>query len=62
MTISGEVLRFMQQYRAIIYAVLVLLIINFKPAGLLGEWELTPANLKRIVSRGARAKSPREVE
>lgn len=57
-----EVLRFMQQYRAIIYAVLVLLIINFKPAGLLGEWELTPANLKRIVSRGARAKSPREVE
>ncbi len=57
-----EVLRFMQQYRAIIYAVLVLLIINFKPAGLLGEWELTPANIRRIISRSARAKSTREVE
>lgn len=30
-----------------IYAVLVLLIINFKPSGLLGEWELTPRNLAR---------------
>ncbi|MEA4999235.1 MAG: branched-chain amino acid ABC transporter permease [Candidatus Limiplasma sp.] len=56
-----EVLRFLQNYRAIIYAVLVLLIINFKPAGLLGEWELTPANLKRIVARGNRAKQPKEV-
>ncbi len=46
-----EMLRFLQSYRAIIYAVLVLLIINFKPAGLLGEWELTPANLRRLFRR-----------
>jgi len=29
--------------------VLVLLIINFKPSGLLGEWELTPRNVKESV-------------
>lgn len=57
-----EVLRFMQNYRSIIYAVLVLLIINFKPAGLLGEWELTPKNLRRIVSRGATHKQHKEAE
>ncbi len=56
-----EVLRFLLNYRAIIYAVLVLLIINFKPSGLLGEWELTPANVKRIFHRGNRRKQPREV-
>lgn len=46
-----ELLRFLQNYRAIIYAVLVLLIINFKPSGLLGEWELTPAGVRRLFSR-----------
>ncbi len=57
-----EVLRFLQNYRAIIYAVLVLLIINFKPAGLLGEWELTPRNIRRIIARARRSKQPGEVD
>jgi branched-chain amino acid transport system permease protein len=35
-----EVLRGLANYRSIIYAILVLLIINFKPSGLLGEYEL----------------------
>lgn len=43
-----EVLRFLQDYRSIFYAVLVLLVINFKPSGLFGEWELSPRNIKRI--------------
>lgn len=43
-----EVLRSLSSYRYIIYAVLVLMIINFKPSGLFGEWELTPKNLKRL--------------
>ncbi len=47
-----EVLRFLQNYRAIIYAVLVLLIINFKPSGLLGEWELTPRGVRNLFTRG----------
>ena len=41
-----EVLRALSQYRIVFYAVLVLLVINFKPAGILGEWELTASNLK----------------
>ena len=44
-----QVLRGLQDYRYVIYAVLVLLIINFKPSGLLGEWELTPRNIKESV-------------
>jgi len=35
-----EFLRFLGEYRNVIYAILVLLIINFRPGGLLGEWEL----------------------
>lgn len=42
-----QVLRGLQNYRYVIYAVLVLIILNFKPSGLLGEWELTPGNLKQ---------------
>ena len=40
-----QVLRGLQNYRYVIYAVLVLLIINFKPSGLLGEWEFTRVTL-----------------
>lgn len=43
-----QMLRGLQNYRYVIYAVLVLLIINFRPSGLLGEWELTPRNLRAI--------------
>ena len=46
-----ELLRSLDQYRSIIYAVLVLLIINFKPSGILGEWELTFGNLKKLGNR-----------
>lgn len=46
-----QALRGLQNYRYIIYAVLVLLIINFKPSGLLGEWELTPKNIKRLFTK-----------
>lgn len=43
-----EVLRFLADYRGIFYAALVLLVINFKPSGLLGTWELSPGNVKRL--------------
>ncbi|MEA4811634.1 MAG: branched-chain amino acid ABC transporter permease [Anaerolineaceae bacterium] len=45
-----EVMRVLSEYRSVVYAVLVLLIINFKPTGLLGEWELTIKNLKALFS------------
>lgn len=50
-----QLLRGLQNYRYVIYAVLVLLIINFRPSGLLGEWELTLRNLKAIPGDLARA-------
>ena len=43
-----QMLRELLNFRYVIYAVLVLLIINFRPSGLLGEWELTPANLRAV--------------
>lgn len=43
-----QMLRSLQSYRYVIYAVLVLIIINFRPSGLLGEWELTIGNMKAI--------------
>lgn len=43
-----QMLRSLQDYRYVIYAVLVLIIINFRPSGLLGEWELTPRNVIAI--------------
>lgn len=46
-----EVLRFLSDYRVIFYAVLVLLIINFKPSGLLGEWELSPAGIRYLINK-----------
>ena len=45
-----QMLRGLKDYRYVIYAILVLIIINFRPSGLLGEWELTPKNIKAIPS------------
>lgn len=45
-----QMLRGLKDYRYVIYAILVLIIINFRPSGLLGEWELTPKNIMAIPS------------
>jgi branched-chain amino acid transport system permease protein len=46
-----ELLRFLLYYRTVFYAILVLLVINFKPEGLLGHWELTPVNVRNLFNR-----------
>lgn len=51
LTALPEVLRFLSDYRMVFYAVVVLLIVNFKPDGLLGTWELTPNNVKKIFKK-----------
>lgn len=43
-----QVLRGLQNYRYVIYAVLVLIILNFKPSGLLGEWELSIRGIRKL--------------
>lgn len=57
-----QVLRGLQNYRYVIYAVLVLLILNFKPSGLLGEWELTPRNLKALFAKRSKPDRKQEVQ
>ena len=55
-----QFLRDLQNYRYVIYAVLVILIINFKPSGLLGEWELTIGNIKKSIRRIGRKNQKEE--
>jgi branched-chain amino acid transport system permease protein len=55
-----EVLRFMNDYRTIVYAVLVLIILNFKPSGLLDTWELTPKNVKILFGKIMHPKKGKE--
>lgn len=49
-----QVLRGLQNYRYVIYAVLVLIILNFKPSGLLGEWELSIRNIRKLFRKPAK--------
>jgi len=51
-----ELLRFLANYRTIFYAFLVLMVINFKPEGLFGQWEITPMNIVKLFSPGPGAK------
>ena len=49
-----QVLRGLQNYRYVIYAVLVLIILNFKPSGLLGEWELSIRGIRSLFRKPAK--------
>jgi branched-chain amino acid transport system permease protein len=52
-----EVLRFASEWRVLIYCVIILLIINFRPAGLFGRWELSFAGLRAKLRRSGGAPS-----
>lgn len=56
-----QALRSLQSYRYVIYAVLVLIILNFKPSGLLGEWELTPRNIRALFTKRSKKAPKKEV-
>lgn len=49
LTFLPQYMQALNKYRYIVYAILVLFILNFKPNGLFGEWELTPRNMKRAL-------------
>lgn len=51
LTFLPQYMQALNKYRYIVYAVLVLFILNFKPNGVFGEWELTPRNIKKALSR-----------
>lgn len=49
-----ELLRFASEWRITIYCVIVLLIINFRPTGIFGEYELSRNALKQVFRKGAK--------
>lgn len=51
LTFLPQYMQALNKYRYIVYAVLVLFILNFKPNGVFGEWELTPKNMKKALAR-----------
>lgn len=57
LTALPEMLRFAAAYRTVFYAVLVLLIVNFKPTGLFGEYELSIKNIIKSLSSKKEEKS-----
>lgn len=56
-----QALRSLQSYRYVIYAILVLIILNFKPSGLLGEWELSPRNIRALFTKRSKKTAKKEV-
>ncbi len=56
-----QALRSLQSYRYVIYAILVLIILNFKPSGLLGEWELSPRNIRALFTKRNKKAAKEEV-
>lgn len=51
LTFLPQYMQALNKYRYIVYAVLVLFILNFKPNGIFGTWELTPKNIIRAVRK-----------
>lgn len=52
LTALPEMLRFAAAYRILFYAILVILIINFKPTGIFGEYEIPVTKILKIFKRG----------
>ena len=48
LTMIPEIFRFSAEWRTVIYAVIVLLIVNFRPQGLMGETELDGKTFRKI--------------
>jgi branched-chain amino acid transport system permease protein len=55
LTSLPELLRAAQAWRLVTYGVLVVVIMVARPEGLMGSWELTPANVKALFSRSRSA-------
>ena len=60
LTSLPELLRAAQAWRLVAYGALVVLIMVARPEGLMGSWELTPANVKALLSRKAQPRPAQE--
>jgi branched-chain amino acid transport system permease protein len=50
-----EALRFASMWRVVIYSALIILIMNLRPQGLMGDWELGFASLRRLIGRESKS-------
>ena len=50
-----EMLRFASEWRIVVYCVIVLLIINYRPIGIFGEFELSLKWLRQLGKKGVKA-------
>ena len=57
LTFLPQYMQALNKYRYIVYAILVLIILNFKPNGVFGEWELSFRNIKRLFTRRKNAET-----
>jgi len=48
LSVLPEFLRFATEARIVMYSILILLVINFRPQGLLGEYELSLESIKKL--------------
>ncbi|MDR3592518.1 MAG: branched-chain amino acid ABC transporter permease [Negativicutes bacterium] len=48
-----ELLRFASEWRIAIYCVIVLLILNFRPSGLFGQYEISLRSIRQLLGKGA---------
>ncbi len=55
LTSLPEFLRFASAWRIIIYCIIVLLIINFRPNGIFGDWEISRLWKKKTTVKGGQA-------
>jgi branched-chain amino acid transport system permease protein len=47
-----EILRFAAEWRVVIYSLIVLVIINYRPSGLFGSWELGFRSIRKLLKPG----------
>jgi len=48
-----EFLRFASEWRIAIYCIIVLLILNFRPSGMFGQYEISLRSIKQLFGKGA---------
>jgi branched-chain amino acid transport system permease protein len=48
-----EFLRFASEWRIVIYCTIVLLILNFRPSGIFGQYEISVRSIKQLFGKGA---------
>lgn len=55
LTALPEILRFASEYRTALYCVLIIVVLNFRPKGIFGEYELSFQSVKNLFGKKSKA-------